>query len=245
MREHAPPELELFTPQDLHGFHDQPHNIGTAGVEATSNRHLALAPSQGRHAVVCHKSQRTTENLSATMLVDYNPDWLSFGRAKVIHKLTAPLSTMRWNLKKLKPRSRLWLKRRCCKSQVEVRESRRLPTPELELAANAYFPRRAIVLSFPATKIRKRDFEQYLADRGLDEFEDCGFGDFDSMLTDATFDGPQSVPDWYRLNHSWFPSLEMKVIGNVVVFVALRNLHQGDELTFKYGDPDARWSRTD
>lgn len=52
------------------------------------------------------------------------------------------------------------------------------------------------------------------------------------------------VPKWYRLNHSWTPNTRMTVAGDGHVrWACLRDIDDGEELTFFYGEPDPAWCR--
>ena len=73
------------------------------------------------------------------------------------------------------------------------------------------------------------------------DFEDAGLRDRDRVLWDPAFTGLDRIPVWYRLNHSYFPNLELRFRAGVVEWIALDAIGMGDELTFGYGQPDPAW----
>jgi hypothetical protein len=63
----------------------------------------------------------------------------------------------------------------------------------------------------------------------------------DRVLWDPAFTGLDCIPVWYRLNHSYFPNLKLRLREGVVEWIALDAIGMGNELTFGYGQPDDRW----
>ena len=57
---------------------------------------------------------------------------------------------------------------------------------------------------------------------------------------DASYLGPWSVK-WYFLNHSANWNAKLKLLDGQIVWVAVRAIAAGDEITFSYGEPDPAW----
>ena len=70
-----------------------------------------------------------------------------------------------------------------------------------------------IVRSFEATSKTYLQFMRWLKSTGLQDFEDAGLRYMDRVLCDPAFTGLDKIPMWYRLNHSYFPNLEMYAAG--------------------------------
>lgn len=58
----------------------------------------------------------------------------------------------------------------------------------------------------------------------------------------AQWRSSSEVPDWYRMNHSTTPNVIMRLSAEGVVWRARRDIEPGEELTYHYGEPDARWA---
>ena len=62
-----------------------------------------------------------------------------------------------------------------------------------------------------------------------------------SRINKRITDWQDTMPLWYRLNHSKNPNLEMTYQNHRIVWVATRNIKNGEELTFDYGEGVEDW----
>ena len=100
---------------------------------------------------------------------------------------------------------------------------------------------RAVVIDFVAASTSPKGWTERLDQLNLQTYDDSGFRWYDKIYYDPTFTSEESKPMWYRLNHSFYPNVELIKTQSMVGWRTLRDIHKGDELTFHYGDPDPRW----
>lgn len=113
---------------------------------------------------------------------------------------------------------------------------------ELGLFAATDIKRNTIVCSFQTISLTVRRSRKWLEQRGLEAFEDSGLHDRDRVLHDVSFTSVDTVPCWYRLNHSYYPNLCLVSWQHgEVEWMAEVDIKRGDELTFTYGRPDPAW----
>ena len=126
---------------------------------------------------------------------------------------------------------------------VIVKGSHQVPG-ELGLYLAEAVLRGTVVCSFRCISLTYRQYNQWIRDKGLAaEFEDGGMFDLGRVLVDPEFTGPDQIPLWYRLNHSYFPNLEMRCRSGVVEWTAEpADIEAGAELKFAYGDPNKDWA---
>ena len=73
--------------------------------------------------------------------------------------------------------------------------------------------------------------------------EDAAIGFLDKKLYDPTFTSMKNVPKWYRQNHSYNNSVELRKKGKNIVFTTVKDIKKGDEIRFYYKYPDPSWSK--
>ena len=141
-------------------------------------------------------------------------------------------------------------KRRCLRTlpskdkpgnrSVTIGRSTQVPD-ELGLFAAKDIEDEAVVCSFSPISRTSLQHLRFVESTGLLKFADAGLIDRDRVLWDPAFKDAHIVPSWYRLNHSYFPNLKMKLRKGLVEWVALGCIKTGAELTFAYGEPDPAW----
>ena len=141
-------------------------------------------------------------------------------------------------------------KRRCCRTlpskdtpgnrSVTIARSTLVPD-ELGLFAGKDIEDEAVVCSFDPISRTYLQHVRFVESTGLQEFADAGLIDMGRVLWDPAFKDADMVPSWYRLNHSYFPNLKMRLKKGLVEWVAIGDIKAGAELTFGYGEPDPAW----
>ena len=128
---------------------------------------------------------------------------------------------------------------------VTVGQSGLVPFPgELGLFAAVDIDRHAVACSFKTTSFTVNQSREWLKKNGLGGFPDSGFPDLDRVLHDRSFTRVDKIPCWYRLNHSYFPNLEVVSWKHgVLEWRALKDIKKGEELCFAYGEPYDKWSK--
>lgn len=101
---------------------------------------------------------------------------------------------------------------------------------------------RPVIISFEAKTKGQKRWDEHVEKFGIPF--DSGLKKYDKYLYDPTFTDPKNPPNWYRLNHSFFPNAIMKVRGTTVVWLPLKDIKKGEEITFHYGDPDESWDKS-
>jgi hypothetical protein len=119
---------------------------------------------------------------------------------------------------------------------TELRLSTRGPPGALGMFAATALPQGAVVARLRGAYVQVRDFEARAADDASHEYDGIAWNERLMMVDRGLWTGQAPPGDWYRLNHSLRPNVQMHRGGHEIVFKTNRPIAPDEELLYSYTD---------